>query len=77
MSPNFSFIALNSLNILVTFPPNIPSKKNKNIEKTYRLERKFANRANMNMDHEAQLIKNLENQLKRLISELEDLEETK
>ncbi|CRK87029.1 CLUMA_CG000816, isoform A [Clunio marinus] len=29
------------------------------------------------MDHETQLIKNLENQLKRLISELEDLEETK
>lgn len=29
------------------------------------------------MDHETQLIKNLENQLKRLINELEDLEETK
>jgi hypothetical protein len=77
MSPNFPFIPHNSPNILVTFPPNFPLKKNKNIEKTYRLEGKFANRANMNMDHEAQLIKNLENQLKRLISELEDLEETK
>lgn len=29
------------------------------------------------MDQEAQLIKNLENQLKRLINELEDLEATK
>lgn len=29
------------------------------------------------MDHETQLIKNLETQLKRLINELEDLEETK
>lgn len=29
------------------------------------------------MDQDAQLIKNLENQLKRLINELEDLEATK
>jgi hypothetical protein len=29
------------------------------------------------MDQETQLIKNLENQLKRLINELEDLEATK
>lgn len=31
----------------------------------------------MEMDQESQLIKNLEKQLSRLISELEDLEETR